>query len=125
MFYCLTQDFCFFIDFCLIDLPIIESGILNLQLLVLNYPFFPFMSVDFASKLVFFHDTKSKFWKILSGKSFLWKIPIPSFAAGKCYLPQDPTPFHLLFSMLINDFIHFLFAPVHQPASSSHKPALK
>lgn len=65
-----------------------------------------------------FHDTKTKFWKILSGKGSLWKIPIPLFAAAKCYLPQDPTPFNLLFSMLINDLVHFLFSSAHQPASS-------
>ena len=65
---------------------------------------------------MFFHDTKTKFWKILSGKGSLWKIPIPLFAAAKCYLPQDPTPFNLLFSMLINDLVHFLFSSAHQPA---------
>lgn len=75
--------------------------------------------------LVFFHDTKTKFGKILSGKSFPRKIPIPSFAAAKYYLPQDAAPFKLLFSMLINDFIHFPFSSVHQPARSSHMPALK
>lgn len=64
-----------------------------------------------------------KFFQVslLSGKFQL----IPLFAAAKCYLPQDPTPFNLLFSMLINDLVNFLFSSAHQPASSSHAPALK
>lgn len=74
-------------------------------------------------KIRFFSITsQANFGKFSQVRPFFGKFP---FVTAKYYLPQDPTPFNLLFSMLINYFVHFLFSSAYQSASKQSHVDLK